>query len=181
MKLTIEFDAAEAACIIAQLDRIPSLLDRFEAGLARREQLDAIERECHQLALENHRSYQAAAPVEAVTDPAPGHPELPLDELPQPRVPQPTAGLSPEAAKAIQAATDEAADPTRRDMPFPDGVVPPPLPEGKTRWIYRGNDLPDTGKFLVGDRCVRWLDDTVGEWKHTATFSIEGVHHIEAV
>lgn len=93
-----------------------------------------------------------AKPVEVTTDPAPGHPELPL-------VP--------------------AEDITRRDLPFPNGLTPPPLPKGKTRWIYRGRGFGYEG-IPVGDRVV-FYDSGEGRWHDTDRFSCDFIHHIEAV
>lgn len=69
-------------------------------------------------------------------------------------------------------------DPTLRDLPFPDGVIPPPLPESKTRWIYRGtfdfiNDYP------CGPRYVRYSIGGI-TWMIAFNFSTHA-HHIEAV
>ena len=69
-------------------------------------------------------------------------------------------------------------DPTLRDLPFPDGVIPPPLPEGKTRWIYRGTfDL--SIDHPCGPRYVRY---SIGgtTWMIAFNFSTHA-HHIEAV
>ena len=69
-------------------------------------------------------------------------------------------------------------DPTMRDLPFPDGIIPPQLPEGKTRWIYRGtfdfiNDYP------CGPRYVRYSIGGI-TWMIAFNFSTHA-HHIEAV
>ena len=71
-----------------------------------------------------------------------------------------------------------AADPTMRDLPFPDGVIPPPLPDGKTRWIYRG--------VFNGDESYRCKSHYVYysrfgmDWTRAYNFSTHA-HHIEAV
>ena len=71
-----------------------------------------------------------------------------------------------------------AADPTMRDLPFPDGVIPPPLPEGKTRWIYRGT-FDFINEYPCGPRYVRY---SIGgtTWMIAFNFSTHA-HHIEAV
>lgn len=71
-----------------------------------------------------------------------------------------------------------AADPTMRDLPFPDGVIPPQLPEGKTRWIYRGT----FGSFKAHpceSRHVRYSMFGT-DWRRAYNFSTHA-HHIEAV
>ena len=71
-----------------------------------------------------------------------------------------------------------AADPTMRDLPFPDGVIPPQLPEGKTRWIYRGT-FDFISEYPCGPRYVRY---SIGgtTWMIAFNFSTHA-HHIEAV
>lgn len=71
-----------------------------------------------------------------------------------------------------------AADPTMRDLPFPYGVIPPQLPEGKTRWVYRGDDWRVAVKADWGTRYVLFL--SAGNWARTNYFSFN-FHHIEAV
>lgn len=71
-----------------------------------------------------------------------------------------------------------AADPTMRDLPFPDGVIPPQLPEGKTRWIYRGTfglaeARPCESKHVRYSICGI-------DWRQAYNFSTHA-HHIEAV
>ena len=69
-------------------------------------------------------------------------------------------------------------DPTLRDLPFPEGVIPPPLPEGKTRWIYRGTfDFIET--LPCGPRYVRYSIEGI-RWMIAFNFSTHA-HHIEAV
>ena len=143
-------------------------------------------------------------PVEATTDPAPGHPELPLmagdpedegnihwapvealDEGLHRAATQmgKTETLSEWAEATVaeieQSTPPDAEDLTLRDLPFPDGVVPPPLPEGKTRWIYRGNGFGDPG-IPCGSRHVMWLSSR-GKWIPASEFSLATIHHIEAV
>lgn len=73
-----------------------------------------------------------------------------------------------------------AADPTMRDLPFPEGVIPPQLPEGKTRWIYRGTFLED-GEFCAElPRHVEYFVPDEKRWHLTSHFSTT-LHHIEAV
>ena len=71
-----------------------------------------------------------------------------------------------------------AADPTMRDLPFPDGVIPPQLPEGKTRWVYRG-----TFSLVEAHPCesrhVRYSICGI-DWRQAYNFSTHA-HHIEAV
>jgi hypothetical protein len=71
-----------------------------------------------------------------------------------------------------------AADPTMRDLPFPNGVIPPTLPEGKTRWIYRGDDFSAGNGISANGRHVLFADGD--DWYFADAFSYP-VHHIEAV
>jgi len=73
-----------------------------------------------------------------------------------------------------------AADPTMRDLPFPDGVIPPPLPEGKTRWIYRGTFLEDDAFYVERPRHIEYFSRNEKRWHLTCHFSTS-LHHIEAV
>ena len=71
-----------------------------------------------------------------------------------------------------------AADPTMRDLPFPKGVIPPPLPEGKTRWIYRGTHI---GNPIYVKKNRHMLYSIGGkQWMQTNYVSAY-LHHIEAV
>jgi len=75
---------------------------------------------------------------------------------------------------------ESCIDHTMRDLPFPDGVIPPPLPEGKTRWIYRGT-FPDADAFYVEpSRHIEYFCDHDNQWHLTCHFSTS-LHHIEAV
>lgn len=83
--------------------------------------------------------------------------------------------------EVIAARMDErefSIDPTMRDLPFPDGIVPPLLPEGKTRWVYRG-----TFGLIEARPCeskhVRYSICGI-DWRHAYNFSTHA-HHIEAV
>ena len=71
-----------------------------------------------------------------------------------------------------------AADPTMRDLPFPDGVIPPPLPEGETRWIYRGMHTGNPTYIKKNRHMLYSVSGT--RWMQTDYFS-EALHHIEAV
>ena len=73
-----------------------------------------------------------------------------------------------------------ATDPTMRDLPFPEGVVPPPLPEGKTRWIYRGTFLSEDTFYVEPPRHVEYFSGNEKRWHLTCHFSTD-LHHIEAV
>jgi hypothetical protein len=75
---------------------------------------------------------------------------------------------------------ESAADQTLRELPWnPDWLEPPPLPDGKTRWVNRGYDWPMPGIETKG-RIIYWLDSE-RKWNRTETFSHAGIHHIEAV
>jgi hypothetical protein len=103
------------------------------------------------------------SPVEANPDPAPGHPELPLQDEAELRW-----GIAGEL---------EETDPTRRDLPLPDGLPElPPLPEGKTRWVYRGRF--DELRIPTYGRIVRYFESHA--WWETSEFSTI-LHHIEAI
>ena len=73
-----------------------------------------------------------------------------------------------------------AADPTMRDLPFPDGVIPPQLPEGKTRWIYCGTFLGDDAFYVDSTRHIEYFVPDEKRWHLTSHFSTT-LHHIEAV
>ena len=69
-------------------------------------------------------------------------------------------------------------DPTKRELPLPDGLLPfPELPEGKTRWVYRG----EFGKITLGPYFKRDIAYKVNsEWHQTYHFSHQ-FPHIEAI
>ena len=71
---------------------------------------------------------------------------------------------------------EEALDATMRDFPFPDGVIPPPLPEEKTKWIYRGTFKGGMSRHPGRHIMVMYE----GGWHSTTLFSGD-LHHIEAV
>jgi hypothetical protein len=73
---------------------------------------------------------------------------------------------------------ESGIDPTMRDLPFPDGVIPPPLPDGKTRWIYRG--MPSGNPIYVKKPRHVLFSRSGNHWMQTDYFS-ESLHHIEAV
>jgi len=84
------------------------------------------------------------------------------------------------AADPLKVAMDdpvEAEDPTRRELPWGDLPEPPPLPEGKTRWVNRGEFL----KYNISatGRKVAFLD-AEGTWRETFNFSTI-LPHIEAI
>lgn len=82
-----------------------------------------------------------------------------------------------EIAKRMEE-RESGIDPTMRDLPFPDGVIPPPLPEGKTRWIYRGTSM---GNPIYIKKSRHMLYSVSGtRWMQTDYFS-EALHHIEAI
>lgn len=116
-----------------------------------------------------------ALPVEGTTDPAPGHPELPLEaNRTEPWDEEPPAG------------TYDGNDRTRQRIPWPSHLAsPPPLPSGKLYWIYRGrfsdeDFATDKGTPIYPDREIRYWSEPHGEWLHTASFSGD-MPHIEAV
>jgi len=75
---------------------------------------------------------------------------------------------------------ESGIDPTMRDLPFPDGVIPPPLPEGKTRWIYRGTFMEDDAFYVERPRHIEYFCEHESRWHLTCHFSTT-LHHIEAV
>jgi hypothetical protein len=127
----------------------------------------------------------------AATDPAPGHPELPLPASLTGLVNQPakkfhfldeTDTRLPKIAAAdpLKVAMDdpvESEDPTRREFPWGDLPEPPPLPEGKTRWVNRGEFLKYD--ISANGRKVAFLD-AEGTWRETFNFSTI-LPHIEAI
>lgn len=117
---------------------------------------------------------QAQTP-DAVTDPAPNHPELPLEVM------EDAVVIEQEPPFAVEPAEVEVKpeDPTQLEVPIPDNAPPlPELPEGKTRWIGRGRF---EGKKIDGNRrqIKYWLasDD---RWTTTYEFSLSPFH-IEAI
>lgn len=163
MKLTIELPTGVLADLTNTIARVNAWLDRQEV-------LDRVL--AKQLEV-NDRIMDAAAKaygVEATTDPAPGHPELPL----MPSAPPPAAVLpDPEP---------EPLDFTRRVLPLPaelSGTLPP-VPEGKEGWVYRGT-FGGNDDYPAPDRIVMFFDPaTCSKWHQTSHFSCN-VHHIEAV
>lgn len=100
-------------------------------------------------------------------DTAPGHPELPL------------ATECHEAADPLTLVTEwqSEIDPTLRDLPFPEGVVCPELPPGKTRWVNRGCFRNYRGR-PNHSRHIQYLD--AGHWWPTCNFDGPFIH-IEAI
>ena len=82
--------------------------------------------------------------------------------------------------EARAAAMETVVDPTMRELPWnPEWPKPPPLPEGKTRWVNRGDEW--TGIYNAENRTVRWLQKNPTKWMVATEFSHIGIHHIEAV
>jgi len=76
----------------------------------------------------------------------------------------------------MEARAADMGDPTMRELPWnPEWPEPPPLPEGKTRWVYRGSDW--NGVTWAKDRHIRYYADG---WNLTISFS-GYFPHIEAV
>ena len=129
----------------------------------------------------------------AIPDPAPGHPELPLPGMPvaasltglaiqagKPQTVQAWCESRIAAADPLKVAMDdpvEAEDPTRRELPWGDLPEPPPLPEGKTRWVNRGTFSP-VDSFDADGRVVRF--STGAGWMNATEFSCDFIH-IEAI
>jgi hypothetical protein len=79
----------------------------------------------------------------------------------------------------MEARAAEMEDPTLRELPWnPDWPEPPPLPEGKTRWVNRGSGFQEY--VQTGERIV-YFRMACGEWQRTYLFSHSSLHHIEAV
>jgi hypothetical protein len=82
--------------------------------------------------------------------------------------------------EARAAEMDLTADPTQRELPWnPEWPEPPPLPDGKTRWVNRGSEWPMPG-IETKNRIVYWFDSE-HTWNRADVFSHAGIHHIEAV
>jgi hypothetical protein len=78
--------------------------------------------------------------------------------------------------EARAAEMEAIANPTLRELLWnPEWPEPPPLPDGKTRWVYRGEDW--SGVTWARDREVRYF---ASGWNHTISFS-GYFPHIEAV
>lgn len=71
---------------------------------------------------------------------------------------------------------EKTLDATMLDLPFPEWVVPPPLPEGKTKWIYRGTFEGGMSRHSGRHIMVMYAEG----WHSTTLFSGD-LHHIEAV
>jgi hypothetical protein len=145
-----------------------------------------------------------AKPEEPQADPAPGHPELPLTSLVrleslhdggvsnrhrQTIEEWANKNIRPDkiaAADPLKVAMDdpvEAEDPTRRELPWGDLPEPPPLPEGKTRWVNRGTFKATAIGLGIGTdgRIVYYPHSmTRGEWQRSCDFS-GNMPHIEAI
>ena len=140
-----------------------------------------------------------SSPVEATTDPAPGHPELPLMPATAPEpvavqcgktqtveewaeanaAPPPPAAVLPDPFDIK--IMPEPLDFTRRELPLPEefiNIQAPPIPCGKSGWIYRGTF--SNQDYPAPDRIVMFYDPNDGQWRKTSRFSCD-FHHIEAV
>ena len=75
---------------------------------------------------------------------------------------------------------EEPEDPTQRILPIPEHMLPhlPPLPEGKTEWVGRGEF--DGLEIEAGNRYVFWWQTTFPDFYPTDLFS-DPHFHIEAV
>ena len=122
--------------------------------------------------------------LEPQADPAEGHPELPLDDESEAIAETrwaPVQGI--DAADPLKVEMEPAA-PVRygdAELPFPEGFPElPPLPEGYSRWVYRGRfDKIACGRGTpCQDRQVKYLG--AGIWHETVTFD-GPMHHIEAL
>jgi hypothetical protein len=74
----------------------------------------------------------------------------------------------------------EPDDPTQRIVPIPEHMLPhlPPLPEGKTEWVGRGEF--EGLEIKVTRRYVFWWDTAFPDFYQTEFFS-DPHFHIEAV
>ena len=75
---------------------------------------------------------------------------------------------------------NEPEDPTQRILPIPEHMLPhlPPLPEGKTEWVGRGEF--GGREIEAGQRCVFWWQTAFPDFYPTDLFS-DPHFHIEAV
>lgn len=122
--------------------------------------------------------------LEPQADPAEGHPELPLDDESEAIAETrwaPIEGI--DAADPMKVEMEPAA-PVRdgdAELPFPEGFPElPPLPEGKTRWVYRGtfSHVCKSEEVTYLNRVIKYWDGL--EWCVTQTFTTY-FHHIEAI
>jgi hypothetical protein len=82
--------------------------------------------------------------------------------------------------EARAAAMEIIDDSTMRELPWDTTwPEPPPLPDGKTRWVNRGDEW--RGTHSAENRDVRWLQKNPTLWIKASEFSVSGTHHIEAV
>ena len=83
--------------------------------------------------------------------------------------------------EARASAMEATTDPTKRELQWnPDWPEPPPLPEGKTRWVNRGDEWAGL-RIPTAGRAVFWLSKHPLKWDKSEEFSHAGIHHIEAV
>jgi hypothetical protein len=75
---------------------------------------------------------------------------------------------------------NEPDDPTQRILPIPEHMLPhlPPLPEGKTEWVGRGEF--DGIWIKANEQTVFWFNPDSLKFVQTRIFSRE-LFHIEAV
>jgi hypothetical protein len=144
------------------------------------------------------------ASQEPQVDPAPGHAELPMPELPvayeSTRVGGRSngfmkdfmiAGIQAGKTQSVQAWVEsrivamdhpvEAEDPTRREFPWGDLPEPPPLLQGKTRWVNRGR-FPEikAGDGKRQENRIIFFLDRENKWFRIKEFS-SNFPHIEAI
>lgn len=138
--------------------------------------------------------------LEPQADPAEGHPELPLapgmsvEEWAASRLAKPDDESEEIAETRWAVAGIDAADPLKVEMeaaapvrdgdaelPFPEDFPElPELPEGYSRWVYRGTFDGINPEKAVNHTCrkIEYWDGCA--WCVTAQFSAS-FHHIEAI
>ena len=143
--------------------------------------------------IEDHVAGQRWAPAETSNDPAPGHPELPLDAMIDAAQEKADALIDHLDAALEKSEPEFIPDPapveaqeysTRLIVPIPVEMIPhlPDLPAGKNEWVGRGSKWPapeSLASIPVGDRVVYyWAGEAFTE---TSNFSGEFLFHIEAI
>jgi len=75
----------------------------------------------------------------------------------------------------------EVQDRTQLELPWGDLPEPPPLPEGKTRWVHRGEfDYLEDEEYRFFNNRIIYYKSYNGEWVRTMHFGGD-IPHIEAI
>ena len=118
-------------------------------------------------------------------NPTPGQPQRPDQMTPEHAETNARIDALQERIDALITRLDsmlanEPDDPTQRILPIPEHMLPhlPPLPEGKTEWVGRGEF--DGIWIKANEQTVFWFNPDALKFVQTRIFSRE-LFHIEAV